>query len=536
MNNLRILLKAELINGLSLNQWFQKGYRRRSFLRMAIVTLIAVLACLIALSLSSVYMFGLSRFLYTIGAVQYYTAFAVILPWIIIFFMSLYMMPGDLFMFRDFDLLMALPVRPPVIVAVKMIFLYLVNAALTVLIAGPIFVISGPGMHAGWVYYVIAVLAIPFIPLLPMLLGALAAYVIGRFSARFRSAQYVLLAVSMLLLLAICTLPLLMTGLFGGTTIQTAGAVQIIGRLCRILYPSVLLMNALRSAGVLSLIAFVLINALPFVFFMLIFSSHFLAVRAQLKETGRPASHHQAEFKASGLLTALFRKELKNYFSTYVYILNTSFGMILLTFLVIVLAAAPVPFPGQLGELMRQERSLLPMLTAVLSFTVCLTCTTASSISLDGKTIWLDRSLPVPVTSVFLSKILLNLAVILPLLFVDVIILSLRFSLSPAAVLFLLAIPSLYGVFIACSGLLINLRFPKLVWSSPTVPVKQSLSVILSALSGFAACAVPFVLYLQLHIDSRFFLLVLTILLLLFDGWIGYKLKTTGAALYRNLE
>lgn len=536
MNSLRILLKAELINGLSLNQWFRKRDGRRSFLRTVIVTLIAVLACLIAFSLSSVYMFGLSRFLDTVGAMQYYTAFAVILPWIIIFFMSLYMMPGDLLMFRDFDLLMALPIRPPVIVAGKLIFLYLVNASLTVLLAGPIFVIAGSGLHVGLVYYVIALFAMPFIPLLPMLLGALTAYAIGRFSARFRFAQYVLLAVSILLLLAVTVLPLLLTGLSGGSAVQTAGAVQMIGRLCRILYPAVLLMNALRSADVLLLIAFVLINALPFVVFMHVSSSHFLAVRAQLKETGRPVSHHQAGFKASGLLTALFRKELKNYISTYVYILNTSFGMILLTLMVIILAVAPVPFSGQLGELMRQERTLLPMLTAVISFTVCLTCTTASSISLDGKTIWMDRSLPVPATSVFLSKILLNLTVILPLLVVDVIILSLRFSLSPASVLLLLAIPSLYGVFVACSGLLINLRFPKLVWSSPTVPVKQSLSVIVSALAGFAACAVPFALYLQLHIDSYLFLSVLTFLLLLLDGWIGYKLKTTGAELYRNIE
>jgi hypothetical protein len=536
MNNLTVLLKAELINGLALNKWFHPGEGRRHTLRMYFVILAAVFLVILAFSLSAVYMAGLAQFLHAIGAFRYYMAFAIILPWICIFFTSLYMMPSYLLVFNDFDLLMALPVRPSTILTSKMLFLYLIDSAVTVLIAGPIFIIAGSSLHAGAGFYVMALLAVPFIPLVPMLFGALTAYLIGALSARFRSAQYVLLVATVVLLLLACVLPLAMAGLPGGTTRQMTGFAQNIGRLCTILYPSVLIMNALRNTDIPSYISFILINVVPFLLFTAVFSRQFLTVHAKLKETGRSVVRHPVVQHASGLLAALFKKELKNYFSTYVYVINTSFGMILVTFLVIVLSVTQIPSLSQMIGLLNQHHSLLPALVAFLSFPVCMTCTSACSISLDGKTIWLDKSLPVPETRIFISKILLNLAVILPLLFVDVVILSLKFLQSPVDILLLLAIPSLYGVLVALSGLLINLYFPKLVWPSPVTPVKQSLSVIVASLTGMIIIVVPAVLYLLLQADIRVFLSVLLLLLLITNAWIWHKLKTTGVRLYRHLE
>lgn len=535
MNNLLALFRAELINDLALNRLIHPGNGRLSRRPPRVLLAIIPVLAVPAFSLSAIYMAGLARLLKMAGAFEYYTAFALILPWLCIFIVNLYMIPGTLFAFDDFDMLMALPVRPWMILCSKLLFLYVMDTAVAILLSCPIFVIDGINGHAGPTYYIFAVLALPVLPLVPMICGMLAAYAIGFLSVRFRSAQYVLIAVTMLVLLLVCLIPFLFAGVPGDSSEQMESIARMTGRMCTVLFPSILLMKALQLSDMPVFLSFILINVLPFLLFVHVLSKHFLKIHAQLRETGRPSGNHGISLKSSRVPTALFVKEIRRYFGTYVYVINTSFGMIL-SFFVTIMSVVHIPVMERFFVMLAAGDDLFPALMAVLAFSVCMSCTTSCSVSLDGRTLWLDRSLPISVNNIFRSKIALNLAVIVPLLLIDTVVLSIKFSLTSFEALLLFTVPLLYAILIACAGLLINLRFPRLVWKSPEIPVKQALSVLLAAALGFALVLVPVSMYLLMKPHILFFALMLVIFLLIANLTVWTMLGTAGARLYDHLE
>lgn len=536
MNNLGILFRAGLLNGIGLNQIIHSG-RKNDRTKIVMLLVLSVPTVVFAFVLSSVYMYGLAQFLKTIGAFHYYTAFAVVIPWICIFFICLYMMPGYLLEFKDFDLLMALPVRPSAILFSKMLFLYLLNAAVSLLIALPVFVIYGVSMQREGFYYVFALLTIPFLPLIPMMLAALLAYAMGLFSARFRFSHYIMLFASFLILLLFFAWPLMFAGVTEGSAGQAAGLIETIKKIVLLFFPSSFLMEALRDLDAGGLMIYFCMNAVPSILFTLLFSKSFMTIHSKMKETYKSRSFRLTSLKTSRVIRALINKEVRNYFSNYIYVINTAFGMVLVTFFSIVISVINIPAIRQIIELLRVNQAVLPALTAMLTFPVCLTSTTACSVSLDGKTIWLDKSLPIHEMEIFKSKIVLNLAVIVPLLLLNTMIFAFSFSLTWAEALLLFLIPFLYSFLISDSGLLINLYFPKLVWDSPVTVVKQSLSVLLFTGYGFAVFALPASVYFAVRpADFWLFCGALIFVLVIANGWIWHMLKSTGVRLYRNFE
>ncbi|MBW4081450.1 hypothetical protein [Paenibacillus sp. S150] len=88
--------------------------------------------------------------------------------------------------------------------------------------------------------------------------------------------------------------------------------------------------------------------------------------------------------EASSPFHALYKKELRRYFSSSVYVLNTGIGMILLLVMSISLLFVS---PGKLGELAaipQLSHGLGTLAPFLVSLFVTLSCTAPSSISLEG--------------------------------------------------------------------------------------------------------------------------------------------------------
>ena len=68
-------------------------------------------------------------------------------------------------------------------------------------------------------------------------------------------------------------------------------------------------------------------------------------------------------------------------------------------------------------------------------------------------------------------------------------------------------ITTVFSVLSAVLGLLINVYFPKLDWSNPTVVVKQSAAVFIGMVVTFASITLPIVAFLLLKIENIFMFL-----------------------------
>ncbi len=520
-----------MLQSLGLNKRFRSKVKSEKA-RIALLTTILIMGGLFALLIAFGYMYGFAQLLHSIGAFQYYLAFAVIISWIVIFFSCLYMMPGYLLAFKDFNLLLALPVKPTAILLSKMLFLYLMHYIMSLLIAIPVVVIDGIETNANLFFYVLAFIMTFFIPFLPMMIGAFVSFLLGKIATKFRSYNMVLLIGSFGLLLAIFT----SSWFINANSATQTTLLPIIEKTVYILIPSALFMQGLQNLQVGDLLLFVGINIVPFVLFTALFSKGFMSINAQMTETYKADTYQMTALKTRGVFHALFRKELRSYFGSYIYVLNTWFGMVLLTFFTILTPIVGIDLLKQVVGVSSVANMELPILIAIFSLPVCLSSTTNCSISIEGQTYWIAKSLPIDTLTIFKSKIAVNLIVIIPLLLIDTVIVGVTFHLSFGSSILLLVVPSFYALLIASSGLLINLYNPKLIWDSQTVVVKQSASVMLSLLFGFGVALLSIGCYMIFQPQNvLFFFSVLLLVLVAANGIVWYMLKTKGVNLYRQL-
>jgi len=146
-------------------------------------------------------------------------------------------------------------------------------------------------------------------------------------------------------------------------------------------------------------------------------------------------------------------------------------------------------FKNRMTEFDFKPEVVAPMLIAVFIFSLSLTSTTSSSISIEGKQFWILKSLPCSEKKVFFAKIFVNLFITVPFLVVDIIIAIVALKISVLHALFVFLIPLLLLLFTSFTGLYVNLLFPRFDYENDTKVVKQSISVLVSMVCGVIATA-----------------------------------------------
>lgn len=127
---------------------------------------------------------------------------------------------------------------------------------------------------------------------------------------------------------------------------------------------------------------------------------------------------------------------------------------------------------------------LVTMLSSMALFT-------APSISLEGKTLWVLKSYPIPPRKILFAKLKLHMVFTLPfaLLLLTTFCIALKLSvlsLLPAALYI-----ALYIILSACISLIIGLHHPNLDWKNEALPIKQDPWVMLSMLFSFLLAIGP---------------------------------------------
>ena len=137
----------------------------------------------------------------------------------------------------------------------------------------------------------------------------------------------------------------------------------------------------------------------------------------------------------------------------------------------------------------------------VFSILCVLSSTTNSAISLEGKSFWILKMLPVSLDKIFISKIMVNLTILIPTIIIGGTFFGIILHLSFIEFLFIYLTPLAYGIFASVNGLLLNITFPRFDYESEVRVIKQSMAVFLTILVGVIMVFVPFNL-LDININS----------------------------------
>lgn len=181
----------------------------------------------------------------------------------------------------------------------------------------------------------------------------------------------------------------------------------------------------------------------------------------------------------------------------------------------------------QVLGLMPGEGMLAGMAVLALSFMGAMDYISAAAVSLEGKSLWIPKTIPVPVRTILMAKVLLNVVIALPATLVASVCVAVALPMTALERVLVVLLPAVVAVFISLYGVVINLRFPKFDYINEVNVVKNSLSVCVCLFSSWGILIAPTLLYV--------FLLSDVIGMTAYLGICGAALLVTCALLYLKL-
>jgi ABC-2 type transport system permease protein len=239
--------------------------------------------------------------------------------------------------------------------------------------------------------------------------------------------------------------------------------------------------------------------------------------------------------KQSSVFKSLYKKELGRYFASRLYVMNTAAGIIMLFLGIFFLIFSPEA--KQLLEKPEMKDMINRLSPLAISTFMVMTCTTACSISIEGKNLWILKSAPIDTKTLFAAKIAVNLVILIPSAVLSSVILSYVLATDFIESVLLYITPIVYALFTSVLGLWINLLFPKLDWTAEVAVIKQSMAVFVTMLVGMLSILLPGIIIaaLSAFVDIRLMVGISTFFVAIVTIMIYNHLSTEGVERFNRL-
>lgn len=420
---------------------------------------------------------------------------------------SVFSTQNQLYDARDNDLLLSMPIKPGAILLSRVIPLLLLNLLFAGLVVVPAMVVYAALVTLHPLWLVFQVVSLIFVCLLAQTIACLLGWLLHLLLARMNKSVASLLY--MVLFLVVYFAVYSQAGAILSAMAESGNAIA--GALQTWVWP-LYAMGRGCTGNILLLLAFAAICAALFAIVYRLLSATFLR-SAITRRSGRRRKLDIRGVKAGSTGSALTHKELRRFLGSPVYLTNMGLGIIL----TVALPMLGIVFRGVLTEVVTAldvKPYLALVLCAVLSFTVSTVCISAPSVSLEGKSLWILKSLPVPTRQILLSKLGFHCRLAIPVTMAAGLILAVTFGCSLPDILLTALVPGLLALFCALLGMVSGLRWARLDWINEAYPCKQSVAVLVSM---FGTMAIP-LLFALLYLTVFCSLLSPTVFLVVCAG------------------
>ena len=511
MSKIWILIRAQLINFFPINEIREPRNKKQSSVVIAsfgIITL-AIFFC--------VYNIMTAKTLVQVGQQELIPAYMVAVSSFSILFLTIFYSNGILFGSRDIEMLLSLPLKSSDIISSKFMFMYLLNfliGFIFMLPGGIVWVLNGSLNVLQIILYFISMI---FVPLIPMCIAACMGMIVVAVSSYFKRKNVIALIFSFV-----------MIGIIGYIAVSAMksgneDSIEImLSKQITALYPiSGLFVQHTNFPMYIGMGLFIAFSTAVFYIFVKIVAMKYGLLNTLAKTTSR-YSDNKKSYNRKSIFLALYKKEMGHFLSSYMAVLNAGLGVILLCVFSIFLLFNSVEQIGESSGIENINEYLSNFAPLFIASMLSLSCPAASSISLEGKNIWILQSSPVKVKMILNSKIAVNLTLHLIGYMISIFAFMLQLDMNFIQVINLIIVPICYSIFITVIGISLNKKYPNYEWESEMMVVKQSMPVIVSGLVGIIALITPILLnwFLNLSITPVLQIISVTLLVISIEVYI----------------
>ncbi len=532
---LKILVKKQLTEIFRSYFYDAKNNKARSkgataaYLCFFAVLMIAVLGGIFA-SLA----FSLCLPLSAAGANWLYFALTGLIAILLGTFGSVFSTYSALYLAKDNDLLLSMPIPVKTIIASRLLSVYLMGLMYSGVVMLPACVIYFIMVSSAPVIILSSLLFFALISIFVLTLSCLLGWVVAQISRKLKRKSIITVIVSLLFMGAYYAF------YFKAQTIID-GLLENIDLYSDKIKSDALPVYIFGCAGAGDLPSLAAVAAVVLVLFAIMW---LLLSRTFLKITGSTGaaavkSGKITGSKPKGIFAALLAKEFSRFYSSPNYMLNCGLGILLLpvggVFFALKGGALTSLFTVQLGL----PNDIVPVfLCAAVCLIASMNTISTPSVSLEGKNLWLMQSLPVKPRQVLCAKLSMQLILTLLPAALCIALTAIAYQYTAASFFAVIAQTFSFVLSLSALGLMLDLKMPNLKWTNETTPIKHSISILLIMLLGFFGAVITAVggfLLVPAGLNAALYLCLLAVFNLLLSAlWLAW-LHKRGCGIFSTL-
>lgn len=233
-------------------------------------------------------------------------------------------------------------------------------------------------------------------------------------------------------------------------------------------------------------LAVTLVVAMLFALMWLLISRSFLKLATSTGKSER-RTYREAAVRQKSVPSALLEKEFSRFLASPGYMLNCGLGILILPVCGALLLWKGGSVLSMMNEVFSTRPGSAPLLLCAMGCMIAsMNDMAVPSVSLEGKNLWLIQSLPVKPWQVLRAKLSVQLLLTgIPMLFC-LLCLAMVYPFAPLDIA-LAALQTLSFVLLsALFGLFMGLKMPNLNWTNEITAIKQSMNVMIAMFGGWA--------------------------------------------------
>lgn len=233
-------------------------------------------------------------------------------------------------------------------------------------------------------------------------------------------------------------------------------------------------------------------------------------------------------------MAAFIGKEWRKFLGCPVYLTNMGVGILM----VAALTAAGVIFREDVAtilSLLVPSNAVYLAVLMVVGNLASTMCVSTPSVSLEGKNIWIPKSMPLSSRQILMGKLIFHCLLTIPVLVVCTAVLCLTLGSGWLSALLAVLVAGLLGLFVGLLGMLAGLKWAKLDYVNEAYPCKQSVSVAVTMFSTMGLVLLGTLGYIFLPMDALLFGALIAMILGLGCIWMYFGLVGWGVRKWEAL-
>ena len=441
---------------------------------------------------------------------------------------------SSLYLAKDNDLLLSLPIPVRTIMTARLMNVYLLGTMYSAVVILPALI----------VYWVVAGLTLPrlvcgillflIISFIVLLLSCVLGWVVAKISLKLKNKSIVTVISSLVFI-----------GLYYFFYFKATELIQdiiqnavIYGEKIKGAAYGLYLFGRIGEGDWLATLIFTVVTAALFALVWIGMTRSFLNI-ATATGAVKKVKYEERPVHMKSMFGALLGREFGRFVSSPNYMLNCGLAILLIPAVGLLLLFKGDYVFEVMGALLQAYPGAVPvLLCTVLCMLASMNYMATPSVSLEGRSLWLVQSLPVLPRRVLRAKAMLQMLLTgVPILFASLCAGAVLPE-SPVERILVCLTLLVYTAFSAVYDLTIGLKMPILSWTNETTPIKQSGAVLIAMFTGwgFAIALGGIYMLIGYKIGAVAYLLIWTALYAAAGLWLLHWLDHKGSRLFAELS